>query len=83
MDTPLRLYFGLGRERKVERIEIIWPSGKKQTLRDIPVDQTLLIEEVRSGANQGPTPQKPPHSGDDENRPRPDNDSPSRKPEGD
>ena len=78
-----RLHFGLGRERNVKRIEIIWPSGKKQTLRDIPADQTLLIEEVRSGANQGSTPQKPLPSRGDENRLRQDDDSPSGKPEGD
>ena len=83
----IRLYFGLGRQRKAERIEIIWPSGKKQTLRDIPADQTLLMEEARSGADQEPTPQKPLHSGDDEkrneDRPHQEDDSPSRKPEGD
>ena len=49
----IRLYFGLGSEQKVKRIEIIWPSGNKQILRDIPADQILLIEEVQSGVDQG------------------------------
>lgn len=61
----IRLYFGLGREQKVKRIEIIWPSGKKQTLRDIPADQTLLIKEVRSGTDQE---QNALYSEDDEKR---------------
>ena len=61
----IRLYFGLGRQQKVKRIEIIWPSGKKQTLRDIPADQTLLIKEVHSGTDQE---QNALYSEDDEKR---------------
>ena len=39
-----RLHFGLGDSRKAE-IEIRWPSGIRQTLRDVPVDQFLTIKE--------------------------------------
>ncbi|MDA2930950.1 CRTAC1 family protein [Acidobacteria bacterium AH-259-O06] len=41
----IRLHFGLGQDKTVKRIEITWPSGKKQTLKDLPADQFLLVEE--------------------------------------
>jgi hypothetical protein len=40
-----RAHFGLGAESKARSIEIRWPSGAQQTLRDIPADQFLTIEE--------------------------------------
>ncbi len=46
--SDIRLYFGLGRESNVKRIEIVWPSGKKQILRDVPADQFLVLEESRA-----------------------------------
>jgi hypothetical protein len=40
-----RVHFGLGQQAVVQRIEIRWPSGIRQTLRDIPADQILQIDE--------------------------------------
>lgn len=40
-----RVHFGLGPEKAVQRIEIRWPSGINQTLKDIPGDQILRIDE--------------------------------------
>ncbi|MDP4223122.1 MAG: CRTAC1 family protein [Bacteroidota bacterium] len=40
-----RLHFGLGKNESVERIEIIWPSGKKQTLENTKVNQILDVRE--------------------------------------
>jgi len=49
--SDLRLYFGLGAETKAARLEIEWPSGKKQLLEDVPADRTLLLDEANaSGA---------------------------------
>ena len=62
----IRLYFGLGREQKVKRIEIIWPSGNKQTLLDIPADQILLIEEEQSRVDQEAASERLLDSRDDE-----------------
>ena len=45
--NDLRLHFGLGRRRRVERIEIEWPSGARQTLRDLAADRVTAIEEPR------------------------------------
>ncbi len=46
--SDLRLYFGLGGAQKVKRLEIVWPSGRKQTLTDVAADQTLLLEEANA-----------------------------------
>ena len=39
------VHFGLGSERVVEQIEIHWPSGIRQTLKDIRCDQTFQVQE--------------------------------------
>jgi hypothetical protein len=46
--SDMRLFFGLGSERKVKRLEIIWPSGSKQVLTDVAAEQTLLLEEINA-----------------------------------
>ena len=40
-----RLHFGLGKASTVDRIEIIWPSGHKQVLENVPANQILVVEE--------------------------------------
>jgi hypothetical protein len=40
-----RVHFGLGSESVVQRIEIRWPSGIRQTVKDIPADYILQIDE--------------------------------------
>jgi enediyne biosynthesis protein E4 len=40
-----RVHFGLGQDRIVQKIEIRWPSGIRQTLKDISADQVLQIDE--------------------------------------
>ena len=40
-----RVHFGLGQESVARRIEIRWPSGIRQTLKDMPADQILQIDE--------------------------------------
>jgi enediyne biosynthesis protein E4 len=42
-----RVHFGLGRDRRIRRIEIRWPSGIAQTLQDVAADQVLTIKEAR------------------------------------
>jgi enediyne biosynthesis protein E4 len=46
--SDLRLYFGLGRERKVKRLEVIWPSGRRQALTNVAAEQTLVLEEANA-----------------------------------
>jgi hypothetical protein len=45
--SDLRLHFGLGSETMAASIEIEWPGGAVQTLRDTRADRTLRIEEPR------------------------------------
>jgi hypothetical protein len=40
-----RVHFGLGEARRIREIEIRWPSGHTQTLRDIAADQFLMVKE--------------------------------------
>jgi hypothetical protein len=40
-----RIHFGLGKAEKIERIDIIWPSGKTQTLENIDINQVLDVKE--------------------------------------
>ena len=44
--SDLALTFGLGRDPAVEGIEIDWPSGEKQKLGGVPVNQFLTIDET-------------------------------------
>jgi enediyne biosynthesis protein E4 len=49
-----RVHFGLGKEKSVESLEIRWPSGIVQTLRNIPADQILQVDEPVASANAKP-----------------------------
>ena len=40
-----RLYFGLGRHKKVDRIDVRWIGGGTDTHHNIPADQRILIVE--------------------------------------
>jgi enediyne biosynthesis protein E4 len=42
-----RIHFGLGSDRRVQKIEIRWPSGGVQTLRDVAADQILTVTEPK------------------------------------
>jgi hypothetical protein len=46
-----RVHFGLGKNNVVQRIEIRWPSGIKQTLHDVTADQVLQVEEPVSSTS--------------------------------
>jgi hypothetical protein len=43
-----RVHFGLGKEKIAPKIEIRWPSGIRQTIKDVPADQVLEINEPAS-----------------------------------
>lgn len=42
---PAMLDFGLGDAERVDRLEILWPSGERQVLRDLEVNRHLRITE--------------------------------------
>ncbi|MEO5823731.1 MAG: CRTAC1 family protein [Vicinamibacteraceae bacterium] len=43
--SDLRLHFGLGAAKTVEMVELAWPSGTTQTLRDLAVDRRYVVRE--------------------------------------
>jgi hypothetical protein len=46
--SDLRLHFGLGSARSIERLEIRWPSGGRQVEqveKDLPVNRVITIRE--------------------------------------
>ena len=45
--SELTLTFGLGRDARVSRIEVKWPSGKAQTLTDLAPNRVVAIDEAR------------------------------------
>jgi tetratricopeptide (TPR) repeat protein len=42
-----RLHFGLGPATAVETLEIRWPSGAEQTIRALPADRLVTVDEER------------------------------------
>ena len=46
-----RVHFGLGSESLAQSIEIRWPSGIQQTLKNVSVDRILQVDEPASGAS--------------------------------
>ncbi len=50
-----RVHFGLGTDSVAQSVEIRWPSGIKQTMKNVPANQILQIDEPReSSAQQKP-----------------------------
>ena len=43
--NDLRIHFGLGRALKVEVLEIRWPSGHIDTLKDVKANQLIFVKE--------------------------------------
>ena len=50
--NDLRVHFGLGKAKKVNALEIKWPSGQSDVLNDIPANQFIAVKE---GAGLVPT----------------------------
>jgi len=71
-ESDLRANFGLGSTIRIESVEVSWPSGQKQSFKDVEADKFYLIEESKnelglqhfghpsSGGNPIPAPTKPP-----------------------
>jgi len=43
--SDLRLHFGLGAATAVDLIEIAWPSGRRESLKDLPVNHLFVVRE--------------------------------------
>jgi len=45
--SSLPLYFGLGDTAKVERVEVVWPSGNKQVVSKVSANEVLQVTEPK------------------------------------
>jgi hypothetical protein len=43
--NDLRMHFGLDQATKVDMVEIVWPSGTKDTLKDLAANHFYVVEE--------------------------------------
>jgi hypothetical protein len=43
--SDIRVHFGLGSWKAAKQIDISWPSGRRQTLRNVEADRAVTIEE--------------------------------------
>jgi hypothetical protein len=44
--NDLRVHFGLGKAAKVDAIEIRWPSGHVDELKNLDVDRVIYVKEA-------------------------------------
>jgi hypothetical protein len=68
--NDLRVHFGIGKAEKVELLEIRWPSGAVDTLKDVTPNQMIVVKEgegivrsVKFERLKPAVPAKPPKSG--------------------
>jgi len=59
--NDLRLHFGLGSATKIDSVEVRWPSGKVETLKDIAADKIYTIMEERGIQGSAPFSDLPAH----------------------
>ncbi len=45
--SELTLTFGLGKDEKVQAVEVVWPSGAKQKLTGVGVNREIVVEETK------------------------------------
>jgi enediyne biosynthesis protein E4 len=62
--SDFRLHFGLGKATRADSIEIIWPSGIIQRMKNVPANRITKIREGggEQGATSGPAKQPKPNS---------------------
>ena len=49
--NDFRLHFGLGRSTAADIVELAWPSGLKETFRDLAANHLFVIEETKGIVN--------------------------------
>jgi hypothetical protein len=52
--NDLRLHFGLGSHESVDRAEVLWPNGKKETLTKLAADRFYVVREGAGIVLSGP-----------------------------
>jgi hypothetical protein len=59
--NDLRLHFGLGSATRIDSVEVRWPSGKVETLKDVPADKIYTIVEEHGIQDSAPFSDLPAH----------------------
>jgi hypothetical protein len=52
--NDLRVHVGLGEATRVERIDLRWPAGTMETIRDVPANQIVTITEGKGITGRSP-----------------------------
>ena len=52
--NDLRLHFGFGKKSVIDLVEVSWPSGKKDSIKDLPTDFIYTIVEGEGVAKKLP-----------------------------
>jgi enediyne biosynthesis protein E4 len=50
--NDFRLHFGLGRATTVDRVEVSWPSGAKESFSNLPANRLIILQESKGILNQ-------------------------------
>jgi enediyne biosynthesis protein E4 len=58
--NDLRLHFGLGAQKVVERLQIRWPNSNPETFENLRADHIYTVVEGRGIVAQQPVRSKPP-----------------------
>ena len=45
--SDIRVHFGLGKQQRIEQVELTWPDGTIQSIRDLPVNRLLVVHQDR------------------------------------
>jgi len=56
--NDLRIHFGLGSHDHVDQVELLWPTGKKETIPNLAADRFYKVKEGKGivSANVAPLP---------------------------
>ncbi len=57
--SDLSLHFGLGGAPVMDKVEVLWPDGKRQQFTNVSADRFLLLEEGSSSLQTDPLIRKP------------------------
>ena len=50
--SDFRLHFGLARASAADRVEVAWPSGRKESFRDLPANHLFVLHEGKGVASR-------------------------------
>ena len=45
--NDLGLHFGLGTAENADRVDVLWPSGLKESFANVKADQIVVIQETK------------------------------------